>query len=101
MIKPEDVGKFDRKRLYSIYTAWNNHFKDALSLLGVPSLSHPVSSYESLVFCGMGGSATNCDILQEIMNVYGSIPSTTVRGDQMPAFVNNKSLVIVTSVSGN
>jgi glucose/mannose-6-phosphate isomerase len=49
----------------------------------------------------MGGSATSCDILQEIMNAYGSIPAFVRRDLKLQSYVNSKSLVIVNSVSGN
>jgi glucose/mannose-6-phosphate isomerase len=49
----------------------------------------------------MGGSATNCDILREVMNMYGSIPAIILRDHRMPSFVNSNSLVLVSSVSGN
>jgi glucose/mannose-6-phosphate isomerase len=101
MVEEKDIGRFDQERLYSVYTSWHDHFKDALRLLDIPFLSHPVEHYESVIFCGMGGSATNCDVLQEIMNVHGTIPSTTVRNQRMPSFVNDRSLVVVNSVSGN
>jgi glucose/mannose-6-phosphate isomerase len=101
MIEEKDVKRFDQKRLYSVYANWNKHFKAALELRDFPSLSHPVEHYELVVFCGMGGSATNCDVIQEIMNAYGIIPSSTVRNEQLPAYVNERSLVIVNSVSGD
>lgn len=101
MVEEKDVGRYDQKRLYSIYTNWHNHFRVALKHIDVPYLSHPVEHYESIIFCGMGGSATNCDILQEIMNLHGTVPSTTLRNQRMPSFVNDRSLVLINSVSGN
>ena len=91
----------DQRRLYEIYAEWPKYFRDALRFLDLASVSRSPSYYESVVFCGMGGSATNCDILQEMMNVYGSIPAIILRNQKMPSFVNSRSLVIVNSVSGN
>ena len=101
MIKEEDIARLDQRRLYEIYTGWPAYFRDALRFLDIVSQSRSPSYYESVVFCGMGGSATNCDILQEIMNMYGSLPAISLRSQKMPSFINSRSLVIVNSVSGN
>ena len=49
----------------------------------------------------MGGSATSCDILNDLIHCYGKTPSTVVRAQDIPSTVNKHSLVIVNSVSGN
>jgi glucose/mannose-6-phosphate isomerase len=49
----------------------------------------------------MGGSGTSCDIIQQLINNKGSIPASTLRNERMPSYINKKSLVIITSFSGN
>jgi glucose/mannose-6-phosphate isomerase len=49
----------------------------------------------------MGGSGTSCDIIQQLINNTGSIPASTLRNETMPSYINKKSLVIITSFSGN
>lgn len=98
-MKEEDIAKFDQNRLYYTYTQWPGYFKDALNLRSY--LDHDAEYYEDVVFCGVGGSATSSDVLQEIMNTSGVIPSTTLRGQPMPSYIGKRSLVIVNSVSGN
>jgi glucose/mannose-6-phosphate isomerase len=63
--------------------------------------SHDPDFYESVILCGMGGSATGCDIIYNLMQSYSCLPSTVVRGHDMPVCVNKHSLVIINSVSGN
>jgi glucose/mannose-6-phosphate isomerase len=101
MIKGQDIARLDQRRLYEIYTKWPDYFRDAIQTFGSASISRPSTFYKSVVLCGMGGSATNSDILQVIMKTYGSVPVTIVRDQKMPSFVDSRSLVIVSSVSGN
>jgi glucose/mannose-6-phosphate isomerase len=49
----------------------------------------------------MGGSATACDILDYLVSRIGSVPTSVVRGHQVPSYVDEHCLVLVNSVSGN
>ena len=98
-IMKEDITRFDQNRLYYAYTQWPGYFKESLKLR--PYLDHRLEYYKDIVFCGVGGSATSSDVLQEIMNTSGIIPSINLRGQPMPSFIDKRSLVIVNSVSGN
>jgi glucose/mannose-6-phosphate isomerase len=91
--------KVDQRLLYLIYEKWPEHFREAANIKC--SLDKDFQFYRSVFFCGMGGSATSCDILSDLMHCYGSIPSSVVRGHALPPTVNNTSLVIINSVSGN
>ncbi len=99
LLADSDISNVDQKRLYLVYEKWPEYFKDAANISC--KLDHEAGFYESVVLCGMGGSATSCDILHDIMHVFSNIPSTVVRGQNTPNTVNKRSLVIVNSVSGN
>ncbi len=58
-------------------------------------------SYNNIVYCGMGGSAIAGDISTAILGKWMSVPMTTVRDYSLPGFVNEKSLVIAISYSGD
>ena len=91
--------KLDQKQLLSIYHNWPEHFKEAAKISC--ELDSPSNHYKSLIFCGVGGSATACDILDYLTCRMGSIPSLVVRGHHIPSYVDEHSLVLVNSVSGN
>ena len=90
----------DQQRLYLIYEEWPKHFKDAANISSC-KLDQEPDFYESIVLSGMGGSATSCDILRDLIHTFSTIPSSVVRGQTIPSAVNRHSLVIVNSVSGN
>jgi glucose/mannose-6-phosphate isomerase len=99
LLTDSDILNVDLQRLYLVYEKWPEYFKDAANISC--KLDHEAAFYESVVLCGMGGSATSCDILHDIIHLFGSIPSTVIRGQSIPNTVNKRSLVIVNSVSGN
>jgi glucose/mannose-6-phosphate isomerase len=89
----------DQQRLCLVYEEWPRFFEDAAKL--PCELNHPPDFYNSVVLCGMGGSATSCDILHDLLCSNSTIPVTVIRGHKMPYNVNERSLVIVNSISGN
>jgi glucose/mannose-6-phosphate isomerase len=99
LLTDSDILNVDQQRLYLVYEKWPEYFKDAANISC--KLDHEAAFYESVVLCGMGGSATSCDILHDVIRLSSSIPSSVIRGQNMPNTVNKHSLVIVNSVSGN
>jgi glucose/mannose-6-phosphate isomerase len=82
-----------------IYEKWPDHFKAAAAMR--VRRDHEPSFYNFIALCGMGGSATSCDVLSDLLQSYGSTPSVVLRGNTMPPYVGRRSLVIINSVSGN
>jgi glucose/mannose-6-phosphate isomerase len=99
LLTDSDILKFDRERLCLIYEEWPRYFKEAANICH--RLDHTSDFYNSIVLCGMGGSATSCDILHDLIYSSSTIPVTVVRGQKMPYNVDEHSLVIVNSISGN
>jgi glucose/mannose-6-phosphate isomerase len=56
---------------------------------------------DKIIYLGMGGSAIAGDVLAEVLFDKLSIPMQVVRGYECPAYCDNKTLVIVSSYSGN
>jgi glucose/mannose-6-phosphate isomerase len=99
LITEADIAKVDQERLHLIYDKWPVYFKDAEK---IPcKLDHEPDFYESIILCGIGGSATSCDILNDLLHSFSNVNSTVLKGQDMPFFVDKRSLVIVNSISGN
>lgn len=99
MSSSSDFLTVDQKLLHTIYEKWPEHFRNA-ARISCETDKDP-EYYNSVFFCGMGGSATSCDILNDLMQYYGGVFSAVVRGNNLPQTVNSHSLVIINSVSGN
>ena len=86
--------KTDQIKLHLIYEKWPQHFKAAANICCKPD--HATDFYNSIVLCGMGGSATSCDILNDLVQSFGNrVSSTVLRGQHMPFYVNKHSLVML------
>lgn len=99
MITATDIAKVDHKRIYDIYEKWQDHFS-AASVISA-KIDHDPNYYNSIILCGMGASATGADILSDLIQSAGNIPSLVLKGGSFPQYINKRSLVIVNSVSGN
>jgi len=90
----------EHNQIHRIYERWPEYFEDALC---IPSskLDHTPDFYNNLILCGMGGSATSCDIISDLLYSYSKTKSSVVRGTDLPKTVDRRSLVIVSSASGD
>jgi glucose/mannose-6-phosphate isomerase len=59
------------------------------------------SDARSVVVAGMGGSATAGDYFAALCGVSAEIPVSVVRGYTLPNYVSDRTLVIISSYSGN
>jgi glucose/mannose-6-phosphate isomerase len=98
-IDEHKIMRLDQKKLLTIYHNWPQHFRDALNISC--ELDHEPKYYKSIILCGMGGSATACDILDHLLYKMGGISTSVVRSHHVPSFADESSLVLVNSVSGN
>ena len=99
LAKNMDKVKFDESDLYKIYKLWPDHFTAALRVSS--KSDRETSYYRSVIICGMGGSGTVCDVLNDLLETYGTIPSMALGGKIIPSYINKHTLVIINSVSGN
>jgi glucose/mannose-6-phosphate isomerase len=77
---------------HEIVRAWRN--SESLSLPALPP------SLDSVVVAGMGGSATAGDYFATLCSATAPIPVVVVRGGALPAFASDRTLVVVSSYSG-
>jgi glucose/mannose-6-phosphate isomerase len=90
--------KFDESELYRIYQNWPQHFTAAQNISS--KIDRDSTYYDSVIICGMGGSGTACDILNDLLERFGNIPSISLRGKIIPSYINKRTLVIINSISG-
>ena len=92
-----DLEKIDTKNMYKIYDQWPE--------IAEKSFLEDIKKFENkdvdhIVFCGMGGSGSIGDILTAILSTT-DLHVTNVKGYLLPKTINDKTLVICISISGN
>ena len=93
----EELEKIDSKKMFGVYDKWPDIAKE--------SYEQELSKYEfddidHVIFSGMGGSGTIGDIFSSILSK-NNIHTSVVKGYLLPKTVDENTLVVVTSVSGN
>ena len=59
------------------------------------------SGFSRMCICGMGGSAMSGDIIADALKMDWDIPIQVIRSTSIPNWVNDRTLVIASSYSGN
>jgi glucose/mannose-6-phosphate isomerase len=97
MIRKSDLDKYDTSKMFSIYDNWPKiakiSYQNNLESLNFGKMEH-------IVFAGMGGSGALGDFFEAILSKT-NIHVSVVKGYLLPKTVDDKTLVIITSVSGN
>ena len=93
----KELERIDSEKMYEVYDKWPQTAKESyemnLEKFNVKNIDH-------IVFAGMGGSGTIGDVMSSLLSK-DDIHVSVVKGYLLPKTVDSKTLVIVTSVSGN
>ena len=93
----EEIDKFDPEKMYQVYDKWailaRNAYGKEFSKIQFEDVDH-------VVLAGMGGSGAIGDIIAAILS-RENFHVSTVKGYLLPKTVDDKTLVIVISISGN
>ena len=91
------LEKYDSQKMYKIYDDWPNLAKKAYTSDLEPA---NFENIDHIVFAGMGGSGAIGDLFASILSKT-NIHVSVVKGYLLPKTVDENTLVVTTSVSGN
>ncbi len=97
----EVITKFDKSDMLSIIRRFPQQWKEAAAL---GREFHPPADYgklDKIVVTGLGGSAMGGDILGSYLSEEAKIPIFVNRCYTLPGFVDENTLLLVVSYSGN
>jgi len=95
------LNKFDPENMFNSIWTFPDNLKEAYRLGENISLNNSYKNVETIVVAGMGGSAIGGDVLSVLENENFKMPIIICRGYSLPNWVNDKTLVICSSYSGN
>ena len=93
----EDLEKIDSKKIFKVYDKWPDIAKESYEQ---EFLKPEFKDIDHIVFAGMGGSGTIGDVFSSVLSK-NDIHTSVVKGYLLPKTVDENTLVVVTSVSGN
>ena len=97
----EALRVLDEKKMYSDLTSMGDHWRAASKIGEAAELSDMLRGAKQIVWVGMGGSAIGGNLLYGVVGDQLSVPLIVNRAYRLPAFVDEDTLVIAASYSGN
>ncbi len=80
---------------------FTNHLKEAIKIGDDCKLKNSEKNFNNVLICGLGGSGIGGTIVSDVVSSKVSIPILTAKDYGVPNFVDEKTLVIASSYSGN
>ncbi len=80
---------------------FTSHLEDALRIGKSTVLAAPEKEIRSILICGLGGSGIGGTIISQLLASEARIPIVVNKDYSIPSFVNENTLVVACSYSGN
>ena len=80
---------------------FSNHLREAIEIANNTTLTPYTKEIRNVLICGLGGSGIGGTIVSDIVSSKVNIPITATKDYSIPNFVNEHTLVIANSYSGN
>ena len=97
-----EIKKIDRNGMYDLIYQFPSQFEDALNITEAVKLpSWNTNQIENIVVAGLGGSAIGGDLVRSYLAEKLKTPFLICRNYTLPNFVDESTLVFISSYSGN
>ena len=80
---------------------FTNHLREAIEIANNTNLKENTKEIRTVLICGLGGSGIGGTIVNDIVSTKAEIPIAATKDYSIPNFVNEHTLVIANSYSGN
>ncbi len=98
----EKIHTIDTSNILGLINKFPEQIKDAIAIGNNFDISkYSQVKYENIVFSGMGGSAIGADIIRSLLLPYIKVPIFVNRDYSLPNFVNENTLLVISSYSGD
>ncbi len=97
----EDITKIDTSNMFALLRDFPRQVRDALAIGEHSDIRLRTAGIQSVVVCGLGGSAIGGDLLRSYLSSELRVPFVVNRHYTLPRFVGPSTLVIISSYSGN
>lgn len=96
----DEIAKIDKRNAYSSVASLAKQFEQAWE--DTQSLKFPPDyrNVQNILLCGMGASAYSAFVIKSLYSNQLSVPFDLVNGYNLPKYVSNNSLVLLSSYSG-
>jgi len=95
------VSEYDKSRMYEAISGFSDQIKTSLNYMENWIPKRQYNDIQNILITGMGGSAIGGDFVASLVNQYCSVPIIVNRSYNIPGWVDEHTLVISSSYSGN
>lgn len=95
------ISEYDKNGMYDAISGFSDQIKMSLNYMEKWAPKYQYNDIQNILITGMGGSAIGGDFVASLVNQYCSIPIIVNRSYNIPGWVNEHTLVISSSYSGN
>ncbi len=85
----------------TLISNFSKQLTEAINIGCNANLSPSMQKISNVLICGLGGSGIGGSIVSELVIANANVPINVSKGYFIPAFVNENTLVIISSYSGN
>lgn len=85
----------------TLISNFSKQLTEAIHIGNNAKLTTSSSTISNVLICGLGGSGIGGSIVSELVIANATVPISVSKGYFIPAFVNENTLVIISSYSGN
>jgi len=101
MTLSETLDHLDPGRMYAAIKAFPDHLQEGwIRGAAADAFGYEADQFDGVVVCGMGGSAIGGDLVRTLIEPECLIPFQSIRNYDLPGWIGEKTLVIVSSYSG-
>lgn len=100
-MKESTIQLYDKSDMRKLLSNFPLQIQQAVEIGSKIKVNIKTSAIKNIVLTGLGGSAIGGDLLRSYLSEDINIPFLVNRNYNLPGFVNNETLVIVSSYSGN
>jgi glucose/mannose-6-phosphate isomerase len=100
-ISSGDLHRIDKSDMAGHISRMGTHIRDAGQLCTALTLPINGNACAGVIVLGMGGSAIGGDLARSYLSGKLSVPVSINRSYELPAYANDKTLIIASSYSGN
>jgi len=97
----KQIIKLDSLRIYPSILSFPNQVRTTWQNIHQHDFNTRCGLVQNVIISGMGGSALGGRVIQSFTQVSTRVPIEIVTNFRLPSYVNEKSLVVISSYSGN
>lgn len=97
----EEVRAIDPRGMFDLIASFPRQVREAVAIASAAKIPRRVRGVEQIMLCGLGGSAIGGDLLRSYLAGDLRVPFHVNRNYTLPKFVGPRTLVIISSYSGN